>query len=301
HNVMKKILLVTLVVLFAVGIGMAQSYIPAQDVLGAHQNGGRGCAGCHTPHSGARGSGQNTTDPTTGNAALWGQDGSVLYGKTICSGNEGGCSTFSAATTWATPEGSGLLMCLSCHDGQYTPTNMMTNQSYEQKLGLLPKTYGSNPIPTLLGNDGSVIGNYINDHPVGAGTPIDPNDWVGTGGTRTIVPDGRNPGQFGVQTVVAAGSTYDNFLAVYNDNAMLAFKTDGTNTFPVSTTCHNQPSMSVYKAGGRSAPVAGNSTGTYQTFFFVNGPYNPGANTIVGPAGSLTGQAASTTQFCRQC
>jgi hypothetical protein len=298
---MKKILLVTLVVLFAVGIGMAQSYIPTQDVLGAHQNGGRGCAGCHTPHSGARGSGQNTTDPTTGNAALWGQDVSVLYGKTICSGNEGGCSTFSAATTWATPEGSGLLMCLSCHDGQYTPTNMMTNQSYEQKLGLLPKTYGSNPIPTLLGNDGSVIGNYINDHPVGAGTPIDPNDWVGTGVTRTIVPDGRNPGQFVVQTVVAAGSTYDNFLAVYNDNAMLAFKTDGTNIFPVCTTCHNQHSMSVYKAGGRSAPVAGNSTGTYQTFFFVNGPYNPGANTIVGPAGSLTGQAASTTQFCRQC
>ena len=42
--------------------------------------------------------------------------------------------------------------------------------------------------------------------------------------------------------------------------------------------------------------------GTYQTFFFVNSPYNPAANTIVkGAGGSLTGQAASTTQFCRQC
>ena len=29
------------------------------DVLGAHNNGGRGCAGCHAPHSGAAGGGGN--------------------------------------------------------------------------------------------------------------------------------------------------------------------------------------------------------------------------------------------------
>jgi len=297
---MKKVLFLTLIVLCATGLALAQNYVPTQDVLGAHQNGGRGCAGCHTPHSGARGSGHNTTDPTTGNDALWGQDVSVLYGKTICSGNEGGCSTFSSATSWSSPEGSGLLMCLSCHDGQYTPTNMMTNQSYEQKLGLLPKTYGSNPIPTLLGNDGSTIGNYINDHPVGAGTPIDPNDWKGTGVTFTIVPSKRTPGQFNLQVTVAPGSPYDNFLAVYTDAAMINYKTDGTNIFPVCTTCHNQHSMSVYNAGGRGAPVMGGA-GTYQTFFFVNSPYNPGANTIATKGGLSTGRAASTTQFCRQC
>ena len=27
------------------------------DKLGAHQNGGRGCVGCHAPHSGGRGNG----------------------------------------------------------------------------------------------------------------------------------------------------------------------------------------------------------------------------------------------------
>lgn len=295
---MKKAFLITLVVLFAMGIALAQSYVPTQDVLGAHQNSGRGCAGCHTPHSGARGSGQTSTDPTTGNTALWGQDVSVLYGKTITSG-PGYVTTFSSSTTWNDPEGSGLMMCLSCHDGQYTPTNMMTNQSYEQKLGLLPKTYGNSPIPTLLGNDGSAVGNYANDHPVGRQAVIDPADWVGTGVTFTIAP-GRG-GVPAVTVAVAPGSKYDNFLAVYGDPALTNYKTDGTGIFPVCTTCHNQHSMSVYSSANRGVPIAGNANGTYQTFFFVRGPYNPGANTIVGSAGNYTGQAASTTQFCRQC
>ena len=65
-------------------------------------------------------------------------------------------------------EVGGILLCLSCHDGNLTPNNMMANQSYEQKIGLLTNTaYGSNPIPTLLGNDGTGAGNYTNDHPVG--------------------------------------------------------------------------------------------------------------------------------------
>ncbi len=33
--------------------GSGSSVAPAVDVLGAHQNYGRGCAGCHAPHSGA--------------------------------------------------------------------------------------------------------------------------------------------------------------------------------------------------------------------------------------------------------
>jgi hypothetical protein len=294
---MKKVFLVTLVVFFAIGMALAQKYTPTQDVLGAHQNNGRGCAGCHTPHSGARGAGQASTDPTTGNSALWGQDVSVLYGKQISSG-PGYVTTFSTATSWSDPEGSGLMMCLSCHDGQYTPTNMMTNQSYEQRLGLLPKTYGNNPIPTLLGNDGSKIGNYANDHPVGRQATVDPNDWVGTGAALAMVNGKRG---WSVNVTVTPGSAYDNFLAVYTDAALVSLKTDGTGIFPVCTTCHNQHSMSVYNAGNRGQPVAGNATGTYQTFFFVKSPYNPAANTIVGKGGSFTGQAASTTQFCRQC
>ena len=50
---------------------------------------------------------------------------------------------------------------------------MMANQSYEQKIGLLTNTaYGSQPIPTLLGNDGTDAGNYTNDHPVGTNATL---------------------------------------------------------------------------------------------------------------------------------
>jgi hypothetical protein len=46
--------------------------------------------------------------------------------------------------------------------------------------------------------------------------------------------------------------------------------------------------------GGQNT-IAGNATGTYAKYFFINGPYNP--NTVNIPLGT----AASTTQFCRQC
>ena len=59
------------------------------------------------------------------------------------------------------------MMCLSCHDGQIAKGAMMTNQSWEKKMGLLPAGYGPNPIPTLLGADGTADGNYKNDHPIG--------------------------------------------------------------------------------------------------------------------------------------
>ena len=49
---------------------------------------------------------------------------------------------------------------------------MMKNQVYET----LPATYGTNTIPTLLGNDGTTDGDYLNDHPVGL------NASVGCGG-----------------------------------------------------------------------------------------------------------------------
>ena len=84
---MKKVTLVTLLVLAFATFAVAQpGSSPATDVLGAHLNYGRGCAACHAPHSGARGNGIATTDTTTGNIALWGQDVAPLFGKTIITG-----------------------------------------------------------------------------------------------------------------------------------------------------------------------------------------------------------------------
>ncbi|HWS98521.1 MAG TPA: hypothetical protein VN620_18835, partial [Candidatus Methylomirabilis sp.] len=51
----------------------------------------------------------------------------------------------------------------------------------------------------------------------------------------------------------------------------------------------------VYKSSTNS-PIVGNTNGYFATYFFVAAPYNPNLQ------GKLTaGQAASTTQFCRQC
>ena len=61
-------------------------------------------------------------------------------------------------------------MCLSCHDGNYATGAMMKNKVYET----LPPTYGTiNNIPTLLGNDCTGPGNYLNDHPVGLNAVIE--------------------------------------------------------------------------------------------------------------------------------
>ena len=96
---MKKLFFVLLVVVIAAGIAAAQTYtqgsgLTGYDILGAHQNGGRGCAGCHAPHSGAAGGGGNVAtnavafnDPLSGSEALFGQDVTPLLGYTITLGN----------------------------------------------------------------------------------------------------------------------------------------------------------------------------------------------------------------------
>ena len=54
---MKKVIVLMLFVLAMTGLMMAQNASSTVDVLGAHNNQGRGCAGCHAPHSGSFGSG----------------------------------------------------------------------------------------------------------------------------------------------------------------------------------------------------------------------------------------------------
>ena len=168
---MKRAILAGFFVLACAGLALGQTASSTIDVLGAHNNGGRGCAGCHAPHSGAFGSGNPLKGGSAdaGSYALWGQDASPLYGQTIAFGDNGNFKEVLPTTIkGGGEEVGGILLCLSCHDGNLTPRNMMTNQSYEQKIGLLTnKAYGANPIPTLLGNDGTTAGNYNNDHPVG--------------------------------------------------------------------------------------------------------------------------------------
>jgi cytochrome c553 len=275
---MKKIF-VALMILASAGFAAAQgpNYSPSTDVLGAHLNYGRGCAACHAPHSGAYGNGNaKTADQTSGNLALWGEDMGSLYGQSYTTGaSEHGSAVLNLPTSLGagTPDVQGVLMCLSCHDGNYATGAMMKNQVYET----LPLTYGrQNTIPTLMGNDGTGTGNYLNDHPVGL------NAVMTCGGTYDWDCNIDGTGK-----VLMNGTNSTKFLANYG-----FFVSPGTyNAKPVvlCTTCHNQHLMNVVKV---TAKNSGQPAGTYATMFFIRAPYNPAS----GTAGSN-----QTAQFCRQC
>jgi len=285
---MKKVMLLALVVLAIGSWAMAQNWSSTVDVLGAHNNQGRGCAGCHAPHSGSFGAG-NGGKADAGSYALWGQDASPLYGKTLAFGDNGQyVEVLPSGIATGAEEVGGILLCLSCHDGNLTPQNMMQNKSYEQQIGLLTNTtYGTQPIPTLLGNDGTTAGNYTNDHPVGLNATIRAgNGLVWANNTFTVT----------------AGTPYAQYVANYGWPALAPGKWSmpwGINPsgkpYVVCTTCHNQHVMTVY-ASTAASPIAADGGGKfYATFFFINGPYNPNVQ------GYAANQAPSTSQFCRQC
>jgi hypothetical protein len=296
--------------------GTAGNASPAVDVLGAHNNYGRGCAGCHAPHSGNRGAGGNglgaaTTDAYSGANALFAQDMGPLYNKTFDFSdvsNTGSAAKYIFAspagqnpTTWTSQQYSdvrGILMCLACHDGAVAKGAMMQNWAYEQQIGALPSSYGTTKIPTLLGADGSSAG-YNNDHPVGENATL-------SAALGTAYGDGTNGIVYSITgTTINSISTYGNYLAFATEYGAPAIL-KGAHSYPtpvnaagvpylVCTTCHNQHVMNIYAASANS-PIAGAKTGTYATYFFVNGPYN--INNVTPLAGK---QASSTTQFCRQC
>lgn len=285
---MKKAMLVAIFTLAVGGLVMAQNWSSTVDVLGAHNNGGRGCAGCHAPHSGSFGSG-HTGAADAGSYALWGQDASPLYGKSIAFGDGGSfVEVLPNGIASGSEEVGGILLCLSCHDGNLTASNMMTNQSYEQQIGLLTNTaYGSQKIPTLLGNDGTTAGNYTNDHPVGQNATI-------RAGNGLVFANGV--------FTVTAGSAYAQFVANYGWPALAPGKWSNPyavnaagKAYVLCTTCHNQHVMTVYTSSAAS-PINGDGGGKfYATYFFINGPYNPNINNVANTA------APSTAQFCRQC
>jgi len=321
---MKKILILAIAILACTSLAMAQAFTAGQwsttvpggvtpppkgftiDKLGAHQNGGRGCVGCHAPHSGARGNGgtlswNGTTYVSTavngivGDEVLWGQDLGPIYGATL------NFPTGNVNVTESSPERqiTGIAMCLSCHDGNVAKGAMMTNQSFEQVAGMLPAGYGGQPIPTLLGADGGSYGNYGNDHPVGplaniGALPIKASTnffALTTSGTTVVVGKGS------AFTGSAMEEFYKNYglPTIVDARAGAGFATDVDNTsldkaYVVCTTCHTPHSMYT-----TTAKLNGVSKGTVPTFFFIAAGYNPGANTANGT------KASSATQFCRQC
>jgi cytochrome c553 len=272
---MKKLLSLVSVVLAFGMVSLAQIQAPTSDVLGAHLNYGRGCAACHAPHGGAYGNGAAKTPQTTAAPFLWGQDTSSLLGQTILWGNNV-VELLPASVTATTPDVVGVLMCLSCHDGNYATGAMMRNRIYET----LPPGYGTfNNIPTLVGNEGGLgVGDYLGNHPVGLNAIVTcgaPANWDCVETNGVISMTGANSAAF----VLNYG--YFSVPSAYNNTAVV-----------MCTTCHNQHLMNVVQVITNPL-VTGLPSGNYATMFFIRAPYN-GAN-------STNVDSNQNAQFCRQC
>jgi cytochrome c553 len=247
---------------------------PAVDVLGAHDGGGRGCATCHITH------GASSTDAT-----LWGAQTAPDYGPEIqLEGPKGTASVAPADFVIGEAEVSGVILCVSCHDGNVTPQNMMASRSYAQRMGLFPFVRGI-PTPTLLGDE--LASQFRIDHPLGQSAVIPVGDGLEfTNGKFSVKPN----------------SAYARFVQSYGWPSLAPVQRSNPygvsragQPYLVCTTCHNQHAMSFYAPSPGDA-IAGDSTGrVYTTFFFVNGPYNPYADQ------NLNFSPNSSMQFCRQC
>ncbi len=269
---MRKVQCLLLLSLVSALMARAQIVSPSNDVLGAHLNYGRGCTACHAPHSGSYSSGTSggaMTSSSAGRVALWGDDVSGLYGKTLTTDGGKFTEVLPASLSANTPDVAGILTCLGCHDGNYASNAMMKNKVYES----LPATYGTGVVPTLIGS--AQTGNYLSEHPLGLTAALS------CGGTHW---DCTNNG--GVISMRGAASShfvsnYGFFIqpAAYNGNAVIT-----------CVTCHNEHSMNVVKITNGS--TSGLPTGYYATMFFLRAPYNPASGNP---------NSNQTSQFCRQC
>lgn len=294
---MKKLSLVMLGVLAMAGYAGAQVTSPTNDVLGAHNVYGRGCIACHAPHSGAAANG-GASSPNSGNLALWGEDLTPLYGQTLTFAGDAtvtipnyGTSTMPtvngvAPTGLPSSAHDGTFViaaCLSCHDGNVAKSGMLKGTAYET-VTINGATF--NP-PTLLGNDGSTPGNYLNDHPVG------PTATPGCGGPYNWDCTANADGTISFNGTASSAFLTDYFdVTTYGPIANLV-KVAGTtagykgavnsNSWVTCTTCHDQHDMSYFRA---------DASGTIRpTHFFVRGWYDPGNTTT----------SNSAAQFCRSC
>ena len=270
---MKKFSLILFLAVVTASLAMAQLspyYGATTDILGAHNGYGRGCVMCHAPHGGSGGNGVVKGDAYSGNAALWGQDLTPLYGQNIGFGDAGGFAVTLPVASAVAPHDAmtDILFCLSCHDGNLAKVGMMKGQTVET----LPIVGGV--APTLLGNDGTAAGNYKNDHPVG------PEAIVVCGGTYNWDCTGGNT------TSISMNGPGSSVFASTNYGFTVRFSSLGTaKTAVTCTSCHDQHSQNVYMG-----KMFGSTTSLpYQTSFFIRGAYQPwtGGN--------------NAAQFCRQC
>ena len=280
------IILFFVILMAAVALGQNPP-LPSVNLLGAHDVGGRGCPICHI-------SARGTSRFETPGAALaetaaqpWGASTTPVFGETVALG-DGSRSIEVSPAAISTPdrEVNGILTCVSCHDGNMVPPSMMAGQTFEQAIGLLPKTSRRQLVPTMVTSN-NIEGNDANDHPVG---------------TSAVIASGQGLVWANNAFAIVPGSPYARFVSNYGWPSLVPGRWSnpwGVNfagePFLLCTTCHNQHVMAVY-ISSPSSPIGNDSGGnSYTTFFFVNGPYNPNLILARNP------KTSSSAQFCRQC
>lgn len=275
-----------LLLLLAVPLdGRAQTYpadVALADMLGPHGDGARGCTVCHASRSGSNAElGEGSESKVT---PLWGESTSPDYGAAVSLAEETHfVNVSSSPQMYAGREVTGVLLCLSCHDGNLTPHNMLQSWSYEHQIGLLALTpFSTQKIPSLLTRGEAPV----EDHPIGVAAPINP------GGGMVFAE-----GKFSVMP----NSPYAQFIANYGWPSLApgkrssAYGVSGTGEpYALCTTCHDQHVRNDYVSSG-SSPIAGEGNGKfYTTYFLLNGPYDPTEKMAGHPT-------TSSEQFCRQC
>lgn len=264
---LKKVLFVALVALFAVGIASAQQIGAGSDILGPHNVNGHGCASCHAPHSGAKGNGGVSAD--SGMSYLWGRDFYATtyqtYGWDINTPLND-VITVTAAGFGETDPLFHTAACMSCHDGNQTQVVGMSGLSLET-------VEGGKKVSTYLATDGDSL---KNDHPVNV--QYDPTftfNWPGTVNATT----GAITWTVTTQST-AFQTSYGRPFRLYAGNG-----TAGIGSYVECSTCHNPHSVNYNRSTYQNV-----ANTVKPTNFFVRGWYN------TDNAGSNSG-----AQFCRSC
>ena len=260
---MRRLVVISALVLFYLYSGAAQAHYSKSDSLGAHINYGHGCRACHVSHR---------CPVKLDRPMLWGQDVISTYGSAWA--KEAQLSQ--AVSNLETTDQGGLLICLSCHDGDYAHQAMMKNVIYEP---VPSDMYGQvDPIPTYVDKPGVGLGRDISQHPVGQGAKI------GCGGASDwdcLIAQGK---------VRMAGDRSARFAANYGFFVETHSKAGAS--FVECTTCHNPHAMNATLVNKDNASTAF-ASGIYPTRHFLRAPYSPAA------AASRTSNQSA--QFCRQC
>jgi len=266
----RLLVIVEALALPCLGQQFSPCYAPSGDLLGAHEMYGRGCIACHAPHNDTGGIGPTASEKTAGPQALWGRDLEPVYRPIPVLTPEDSFPGMVARRLVAdAPDPMrGVLLCLSCHDGDLAENGVFKGETLES---LSAEGY----VPSLLETEGNTLPDaFHREHPVGPGAIIGcggPQDW------DCVVVDG--------QVTAPPGSKFELFQRNAYGFTVSPVVINGS---PVvtCTTCHDQHGMYGWKG---SIGDQGRCD-IYKTRAFVRGYYDPG-----NPASN------STVQFCRTC